>query len=175
MNHSKFAADDAGLRSDVRRLADLLGQTLVRQEGPELLELVEAVRKSVRKGSGEEVLANITDAESVQLARAFSTYLNLANVAEQIHRARVLSHSRATGGSWLVRAVDRIEEALSQQTPGHQLTKEEITPPAIEPKSTPLPAMADSKSASVKTKQIISVIALSRTNAVFESFDNFRC
>lgn len=127
MNHSKFAADDAGLRSDVRRLADLLGQTLVRQEGPELLELVEAVRKSVREGSGEEVLANITDAESVQLARAFSTYFNLANVAEQIHRARVLSHSRATGGSWLVRAVDRIEEALSQQTPGHQLTKEEIT------------------------------------------------
>ena len=127
MNQSTFAADDAGLRSDVRRLADLLGQTLVRQEGPELLELVEAVRKSVRKGSGEEVLANITDEESVQLARAFSTYFNLANVAEQIHRARVLSHSRATGGSWLVRAVDRIEEALSQQTPGHQLTKEEIT------------------------------------------------
>ena len=127
MNQSKFAADDAGLRSDVRRLADLLGQTLVRQEGPELLELVEAVRKSVRKGSGEEVLANITDEESVQLARAFSTYFNLANVAEQIHRARVLSHSRATGGSWLVRAVDRIEEALLQQTPGHQLTKEEIT------------------------------------------------
>ena len=127
MNHSKFAADDAGLRSDVRRLADLLGQTLVRQEGPELLELVEAVRKSVREGSGEEVLANITDAESVQLARAFSTYFNLANVAEQIHRARVLSHSRATGCSWLGRAVDRIEEALSQQTPGHQLTKEEIT------------------------------------------------
>ena len=127
MNQSKFAADDAGLRSDVRRLADLLGQTLVRQEGPELLELVEAVRKSVRKGSGEEVLANITDEESVQLARAFSTYFNLANVAEQIHRARVLSHSRATGGSWLVRAVDRIEEAISQQTPGHQLTKEEIT------------------------------------------------
>ena len=127
MNQSKFAADDAGLRSDVRRLADLLGQTLVRQEGPDLLELVEAVRKSVRKGSGGEVLANITDEESVQLARAFSTYFNLANVAEQIHRARVLSHSRATGGSWLVRAVDRIEEALSQQTPGHQLTKEEIT------------------------------------------------
>ena len=127
MSHSKIAFDDAGLRGDVRRLADLLGQTLVRQEGPELLELVEAVRKSVRKGSGEEVLANISDEESVQLARAFSTYFNLANVAEQIHRARVLSHARATGGSWLVRAVDRIEEALSEQTPGHQLNKEEIT------------------------------------------------
>jgi phosphoenolpyruvate carboxylase len=127
MSHSKIAADDAGLRSDVRRLADLLGQTLVRQEGPELLELVEAVRKSVREGSSEEVLANITDEESVQLARAFSTYFNLANVAEQIHRARVLSHSRATGGSWLVRAVDRIEEALLQQSPGHQFNKDDVS------------------------------------------------
>ncbi|CAB4567236.1 MAG: phosphoenolpyruvate carboxylase [Actinobacteria bacterium] len=127
MSHSKIAADDAGLRSDVRRLADLLGQTLVRQEGPQLLELVEAVRKSVREGSSEEVLANITDEESVQLARAFSTYFNLANVAEQIHRARVLSHSRATGGSWLVRAVDRIEEALLQQSPGHQFNKDDVS------------------------------------------------
>ncbi|CAN2223054.1 Ppc Phosphoenolpyruvate carboxylase [Candidatus Nanopelagicaceae bacterium] len=126
MSQSPIAADDAGLRSDVRRLGDLLGQTLVRQEGPELLALVEQVRKAVREGSGAEILANLSIEDSVQLVRAFSTYFHLANVAEQVHRARVLAEARATGGSWLARAVDRIEEALKAQTPGHELTKEEI-------------------------------------------------
>ena len=126
MSQSPIAADDAGLRSDVRRLGDLLGQTLVRQEGPELLALVEEVRKAVREGSGAEILANLSIDDSVQLVRAFSTYFHLANVAEQVHRARVLAEARATGGSWLARAVDRIEEALKAQTPGHELTKEEI-------------------------------------------------
>ena len=126
MSQSPIAADDAGLRSDVRRLGDLLGQTLVRQEGPELLALVEEVRKAVREGSGAEILANLSIEDSVQLVRAFSTYFHLANVAEQVHRARVLADARATGGSWLARAVDRIEEALKTQTPGHELTKEEI-------------------------------------------------
>ena len=126
MSQSPIAADDAALRSDVRRLGELLGQTLVRQEGPELLALVEDVRKAVREGSGAEILANLSIEDSVQLVRAFSTYFHLANVAEQVHRARVLADARATGGSWLARAVDRIEEALRSQTPGHELTKEEI-------------------------------------------------
>ena len=126
MSQSHIAQDDAGLRSDVRRLGDLLGQTLVRQEGPELLALVEEVRKSVREGTGAEILANLSVEDSVQLARAFSTYFHLANVAEQVHRARVLADVRATGGSWLARAVDRIEVALTMQTPGHELSKEDI-------------------------------------------------
>jgi phosphoenolpyruvate carboxylase len=126
MSQSPIAADDAELRSDVRRLGDLLGQTLVRQEGPELLALVEEVRKAVREGSGEEILGQLSVEDSVQLVRAFSTYFHLANVAEQVHRARVLAEARTKGGSWLARAVDRIEAALKAQTPGHELSKEDI-------------------------------------------------
>jgi len=42
--------DNTDLRNDVRKLADLLGQTLARQEGDDLLKLVESVRLSVREG-----------------------------------------------------------------------------------------------------------------------------
>ena len=121
------AADDAALRSDVRKLGDLLGQTLVRQEGPELLALVEKVRMAVREGDGVELLASLSVEDSVQLVRAFSTYFNLANIAEQVHRARVLADARADGGSWLTRAVDKIEIALKAQTPGHELSIAEIS------------------------------------------------
>ena len=107
-------ADDAGLRSDVRRLGELLGQSLVRQEGDELLNLVEAVRKAVREGGGEEILKDLTVDQSVDLVRAFSNYFNLANIAEQVHRARVLSAQRNAGGSWLTRAVDRIIEVQKE-------------------------------------------------------------
>lgn len=119
--------DDALLRSDVRKLADLLGQSLVRQEGQELLDLVEEVRKAVRDSGGSEILEKLSVDLSVQLVRAFSIYFHLANVAEQVHRARVLADERAHGGSWLSRAVDKIEDAYKAQSPGHQFTKEELT------------------------------------------------
>ena len=123
---SLVASDDATLRSDVRRLGDLLGQSLVHQEGPQLLELVESVRKSVREGHGIEILEKLSVEESVQLVRAFSTYFNLANVAEQVHRSRVLADVRAEGGSWLTRAVDKIEDAMKNPISGHEITHADL-------------------------------------------------
>jgi phosphoenolpyruvate carboxylase len=118
-----LARDDQELRSDVRSLGELLGQSLVRQEGPELLALVESVRKAVREGGGEDILAGLSVEDSVQLVRAFSTYFYLANVAEQVHRARVLDEERQVSGSWITRAVDRIIEA--QQNHG-EFTQAEL-------------------------------------------------
>ena len=118
--------DDADLRADVRKLGDLLGQTLVRQEGPALLALVESVRKAVREGGGEQILANVSVDESVQLVRAFSTYFNLANIAEQVHRSRILDQDRELSGSWLSRAVDKIIDAKEHPVTGHEITNEDI-------------------------------------------------
>jgi phosphoenolpyruvate carboxylase len=122
-SQSSIARDDLALRSDVRKLGELLGETLVRQEGADLLELVESVRKAVREGGGEEILATLSVEDSVQLVRAFSTYFHLANVAEQVHRARVLQDERASSGSWISRAVDRILEVQSSL---HEFAQEDL-------------------------------------------------
>ena len=123
---SLIASDDATLRADVRHLGDLLGQSLVRQEGPELLELVESVRKSVREGGGLELLEKLSVEDSVQLVRALSTYFNLANVAEQVHRSRVLAEVRAEGGSWITRAIGKIEDAIANPVAGHEISHEDL-------------------------------------------------
>ncbi|MEV4628952.1 phosphoenolpyruvate carboxylase [Micromonospora sp. NPDC049523] len=103
---------DAALRADIRRLGTLLGQTLARQEGPPLLDLVEEIRALVR--SDPEAAALRLGAMDVttgtKLARAFSTYFHLANITEQVHRSRDLRRQRATQGGWLDQAAKLIAE-----------------------------------------------------------------
>jgi phosphoenolpyruvate carboxylase len=122
----RMTNQDESLRADVRRLGDLLGQTLVRQEGQELLDLVESVRKAVREGMGGEVLKDLSVDDSIQLVRAFSTYFHLANVAEQVNRVRIISESREINGSWISRAVDKIIAAQKAQIPGHQFSQDDL-------------------------------------------------
>ncbi|GGV52722.1 phosphoenolpyruvate carboxylase [Streptomyces longisporoflavus] len=101
------------LRADIRRLGDLLGETLVRQEGPELLELVEKVRRLTREdGEAAARLLGGTELETAaKLVRAFSTYFHLANVTEQVHRGRELRARRAAEGGLLTRTADRLKDA----------------------------------------------------------------
>ena len=106
-------SDNSALRNDVRKLADLLGETLVRQEGAELLTLVESVRLAVREGKAEQALSDLSVEKTASLVRAFSTYFNLANVAEQVDRVKVLAKERQAGGSWISQAVSNIEKSLN--------------------------------------------------------------
>ncbi|MBX6751835.1 MAG: phosphoenolpyruvate carboxylase, partial [Micromonosporaceae bacterium] len=104
---------DAQLRADIRRLGVLLGQTLARQEGQELLDLVEEVRGLVRTdgASAARRLAQLDLTTATQLARAFSFYFHIANITEQAHRGRELRRARAQGGGWLDRTAALIRES----------------------------------------------------------------
>ena len=77
-------AIDPELRSDVRRVASLLGESLVRQGGQELLDLVEQVRRQVKQArtqasdedgvAARETLAGLGADDATALVRAFATY-----------------------------------------------------------------------------------------------------
>ncbi|MCW3838744.1 phosphoenolpyruvate carboxylase [Micromonospora yasonensis] len=103
---------DAALRADIRRLGTLLGQTLARQEGRPLLDLVEEIRAQVRSDApaAAQRLAGLDVTTGTKLARAFSTYFHLANITEQVHRARDLRRRRAMHGGWLDQAANMIAE-----------------------------------------------------------------
>ncbi|MFI6320518.1 phosphoenolpyruvate carboxylase [Nonomuraea sp. NPDC050556] len=92
------------LRHDVRLLGKLLGEVIAEQGGADLLEDVERLRKAViaaRRGevAGDEIAAMVAEWEidrAVQIARAFTCYFHLANLAEEHYRIRTL-RERDTG------------------------------------------------------------------------------
>ncbi|WP_067129539.1 phosphoenolpyruvate carboxylase [Microtetraspora malaysiensis] len=86
------------LRADVRLLGGLLGQVIAEHGGPDLLADVERLRKAVigaRRGdtTADEVAALVAEwplDRAVQIARAFTCYFHLANLAEEHYRIRIL-------------------------------------------------------------------------------------
>lgn len=85
------------LRDDVRELGGALGRAMAEHLGPEFLEKVETIRSLAKQGrAGDEqarsqltqLLQELRGEELVQVARAFTQFLNLANIAEQHDRVR---------------------------------------------------------------------------------------
>ena len=90
-------AIDAPLRDDVRLLGNLLGETLKQHHSDTLFEQVETIRslaKRARDGNQkaeqelEQLLASLADEDTLPLTRAFTHFLNFANIAEQYHVVR---------------------------------------------------------------------------------------
>ncbi|WP_426574978.1 phosphoenolpyruvate carboxylase [Aquihabitans sp. McL0605] len=109
-------ADDQALRADIRRLGGLLGQSLVRQVGPDLLDRVEDVRRLTRTdpGAAAALLRDVDPVEAGHLVRAFNAFFHLANVAEQVHRGRALRTERSTAGGSLAETARLIAERQQQ-------------------------------------------------------------
>ena len=152
--------DDEILRSDIRRLGNQLGDTLVRQHGQPLLDLVEQVRalgKSARRGGSETAgddldrLLQELDLEMViPLVRAFTTYFYLANVAEQVHRIEQL----APDDRYLHATVDRIQSAGLDQ----DLIDDVVGRLSVRPVFTAHPTEAARRSILTKTRALADLI-----------------
>jgi phosphoenolpyruvate carboxylase len=92
-----FEEKDQSLRDDVRTLGAMVGDLIREQNGAELFELVENARlRAIRRREGNEkpgeelaALVGALDPETAsQLIRAFSTYFQMVNTAEKVHRIR---------------------------------------------------------------------------------------
>lgn len=89
---------DAPLREDIRLLGRLLGDSILEQEGETIFGLVEAIRRSsiqFQRGNSVEdrkelegILNKLSTEQAVLVLRAYSYFLQLANIAEDQHHIR---------------------------------------------------------------------------------------
>lgn len=93
------------LRRDVRLLGELLGQVLTESGGADLLADVERLRELTIAGSpadldrAEELVGSFAPGRAEEVARAFTYYFHLVNLAEELHRLRVLRERAGTASS----------------------------------------------------------------------------
>jgi len=127
---------DAALRADVRLLGSLLGKILTEAGGTELLNDVERLRELTIDAYEKQNNASIEDAEKLvdsftpvraeQVARAFTSYFHLANLAEEHHRVRVLrtrfsSPSDPAPADSLPAAIERLVDEVGREQTAERL------------------------------------------------------
>jgi phosphoenolpyruvate carboxylase len=92
-----FEEKERALREDVHRLGELVGELVREQGGEALLDIVEAARRAAiahREGNQDaltelqSLLGALEPRASRDFIRAFSTYFQMVNMAERVHRIR---------------------------------------------------------------------------------------
>jgi len=92
-----FEEKDQALREDVHRRGTLVGELVREQGGEALFDLVEAARRaSIQRREGDAqafgelktLLGALAPSTARDFIRAFSTYFQMVNMAEKVHRIR---------------------------------------------------------------------------------------
>ena len=102
-------AEDARLRTDIRLLGRILGDTVRDQEGADVFDLVERIRQtSIRfhrdddqpaRRELELILDSMSISQTLRIVRAFSYFSHLANIAEDQNNIRQMRARSTAGGA----------------------------------------------------------------------------
>src|SRR6478609_2316424 len=102
-------AEDARLRTDIRLLGRILGDTVRDQEGADVFDLVERIRQtSIRfhrdddqpaRRELEAILDSMSTSQTLRIVRAFSYFSHLANIAEDQNNIRQMRARSTAGGT----------------------------------------------------------------------------
>ncbi len=128
----------APLRRDVRLLSTLLGKVLEEAEGPELLRDVERLRRAViemhrdpsdaLRSDVERIVEELPRLRAAQVARAFTAYFQLVNLAEEQQRVRALRERGRSAGDTIADAVRTIRERDGDDALADLLARLELSP-----------------------------------------------
>ncbi|MGX2970661.1 phosphoenolpyruvate carboxylase [Ursidibacter sp. B-7004-1] len=106
------------MRNNIHMLGDFLGETIRDAQGNEILELIENIRQLSRASRGGDekareqlldILANISTENVIPVARAFSQFLNLTNIAEQYQTISRHSQDASLGDRSLGALFERLK------------------------------------------------------------------
>ncbi|MEX0754663.1 MAG: phosphoenolpyruvate carboxylase [Actinomycetota bacterium] len=130
----------APLRREVRLLGTILGHVLAETGGRDLLDEVERIRRAAiafrgvasaeRRDRVLELIEDLDVGRAEQVARAFTVYFQLVNLAEQHQRMRTLRERAHRGESprhSLERTIEGLRERLGEAVLGDLLGRLEIT------------------------------------------------
>jgi phosphoenolpyruvate carboxylase len=98
----------SALSRDIHLLGDLLGETIVAQEGQAVFNMEERIRALAKelRATGSETIAQVLaefsegldPAQAFPILKAFTKYFQLVNIAEEHHRVRTLRQRELSRG-----------------------------------------------------------------------------
>jgi phosphoenolpyruvate carboxylase len=91
----RFEPKDSALRDDVRELGAIVGEVIAEQCGAAVFEAVEQIRRAAilqretgQRGDLRALLDSLDSNAATNVIRGFSTYFQVVNIAETVHRIR---------------------------------------------------------------------------------------
>ncbi|MGZ0747406.1 phosphoenolpyruvate carboxylase [Haloparvum sp. AD34] len=153
------------VEQDVRELSTLLGEVLADQASPAALDTVERVRTGAIAYRRDEVdsraalreeLVDLDAGNREVVARAFTTYFELTNLAEERERVRRIREERDAGT--LAESLSAAVERLAADDADPEVVQQVLADVLVEPTFTAHPTEARRKTVKGKLRSVATLI-----------------